>query len=43
MKQVARNLTNAFHTDPSPGPPPGEAYSTVGYGLFEPFELQLVR
>jgi hypothetical protein len=34
---------SAFHVGPNPGPPPGEAYSTVGYGLFEPFNLRQVR
>jgi hypothetical protein len=33
---------NAFQTGPASGPPPGEEYSTVGYGLFEPFELKHV-
>jgi hypothetical protein len=28
-----------FQKGPSPGPPPGEQYATVGYGLFEPFQL----
>jgi hypothetical protein len=28
-----------FQKAPSPGPPPGSPYSTVGYGLFEPFVL----
>ncbi len=28
-----------FHVGPSPGPPPGASYSTVAYGLFEPFLL----
>ncbi|RPJ86408.1 MAG: hypothetical protein EHM18_06375, partial [Acidobacteria bacterium] len=28
-----------FKTGPQPGPPPGQQYSTVGYGLFQPFEL----
>jgi hypothetical protein len=28
-----------FQKGPSPGPPPGSRYSTVGYGLFEPFVL----
>ena len=32
-----------FQKGPSIGPPPGEQYSTVGYGLFEPFELRQVR
>jgi hypothetical protein len=29
-----------FQTGPNPGPPAGKNYSTVGYGLFEPFALQ---
>jgi hypothetical protein len=28
-----------FQKAPNPGPPPGANYSTVGYGLFEPFAL----
>jgi hypothetical protein len=28
-----------FQKAPTPGPPPGSGYSTVGYGLFEPFTL----
>ena len=33
-----------FHNGPIPGPPPGDRYSTVAYGLFEPFVLkQAVR
>ncbi|MGE5360628.1 MAG: glycosyl hydrolase [Bacteroidales bacterium] len=28
-----------FQKGPTPGPPAGGRYSTVGYGLFEPFEL----
>jgi hypothetical protein len=28
-----------FQKGPFPGPPPGEQYSTVGYGLMKPFEL----
>ena len=28
-----------FTKGPQPGPPPGQEYSTVGYGLFQPFEL----
>lgn len=28
-----------FQKGPSPGPPPGLEYSTVGYGLMKPFEL----
>ena len=29
-----------FQNGPKDGPPPGSEYSTVGYGLFEPFVLQ---
>jgi hypothetical protein len=32
-----------FQNGPNPGPPPGSDYSTVGYGLFEPFVLHQVR
>ncbi len=28
-----------FQHGPETGPPPGERYNTIGYGLFEPFEL----
>ena len=28
-----------FQKAPNPGPPPGSGYSTVAYGLFEPFDL----
>ncbi len=31
---------SAFQVGPNPGPPPGANYSTVGYGLFAPFELK---
>lgn len=31
-----------FQRAPSPGPPPGADYSTVGYGLFAPFVLKQV-
>ncbi len=31
---------HAFQVGPDFGPPPGETYSTVGYGLFEPFRLE---
>ena len=31
-----------FQKGPMPGPPPGADYSTVGYGLFEPFQLKHV-
>ena len=29
-----------WHKAPNPGPPPGKDYSSVGYGLFEPFDLK---
>jgi hypothetical protein len=29
-----------FHQAPEAGPPPGEQYDTIGYGLFEPFVLE---
>jgi hypothetical protein len=32
-----------FQKGPTPGPPPGTQYSTVGYGLFEPFALVNLR
>ncbi len=32
-----------FRNGPADGPPPGGQYSTVGYGLFEPFVLKQVR
>lgn len=32
-----------FQRGPNPGPPPGAGYSTVGYGLFEPFVLKQVE
>jgi hypothetical protein len=28
-----------FQKGPDQGPPPGNAYHTLGYGLFEPFSL----
>ncbi|MBI5385474.1 MAG: hypothetical protein HZA90_12415 [Verrucomicrobia bacterium] len=31
-----------FQKGPPNGPPPGSDYSTVGYGLFEPFQLKQV-
>ena len=33
---------HAFRVAPETGPPPGAKYSTVRYGLFEPFVLQQV-
>ncbi len=32
-----------FQSGPKDGPPPGKDYSTVGYGLFEPFVLKQAR
>jgi hypothetical protein len=32
-----------FQRGPNPGPPPGQSYSTVGYGLFEPFTLKQIH
>ncbi len=32
----------SFQRGPNPGPPPGDQYSTVGYGLSEPFVLKCV-
>jgi len=29
-----------FQQGPKDGPPPGRDYSTVRYGLFEPFQLE---
>jgi hypothetical protein len=29
-----------FQNGPKDGPPPGDQYATVGYGLFEPFRLE---
>ena len=33
----------SFHKAPQGGLPPGEAYSTVGYGLFEPFVIERIQ
>jgi len=35
-----RTWPNMFHNAPQPGPPHGDKYSTLGYGLFEPFVLK---
>lgn len=32
-----------FQSGPKDGPPPGKEYSTVGYGLFEPFILKRIQ
>jgi hypothetical protein len=34
---------NMFHRAPETGPPPGEKYHTISYGLFEPFVLKQVK
>ncbi|MBL7185601.1 MAG: hypothetical protein ISS70_04695 [Phycisphaerae bacterium] len=31
---------NMFHRAPQSGPPPGDKYHTIGYGLFKPFVLK---
>jgi len=37
---VGRAWPNMFQVAPETGPPPGEKYHTLGYGLFEPFVLK---
>jgi len=32
-----------FNQAPASGPPPGEQYTTIGYGLFRPFVLKNVQ
>ena len=32
-----------FHKGPKSGPPAGDAYHTVAYGLFEPFVLTQIK
>ncbi len=39
---LGRAWPGMFHQAPEPGPPPGQDYASVGYGLFEPFELRHV-
>ena len=39
---VGRAWPNMFRVAPETGPPPGEKYHTLGYGLFEPFVLKNV-
>jgi hypothetical protein len=39
---VGRAWPNMFQVGPETGPPPGEKYHTLGYGLFEPFVLKHV-
>ncbi len=38
-EMVGRAWPNAFEQGPESGPPPGDKYHTLDYGLFEPFEL----
>jgi hypothetical protein len=38
--QVGSAWPGMFQQGPEHGPPPGSAYHTLGYGLFEPFSLQ---
>ncbi len=37
---VGRAWPHIFRSAPETGPPPGEKYDTLGYGLFEPFVLK---
>jgi len=39
---VGRAWPNMFHVGPATGPPAGEKYHTLGYGLFQPFVLKHV-
>ncbi|MGC8829307.1 MAG: glycosyl hydrolase [Verrucomicrobiia bacterium] len=32
-----------FQQGPDPGPPPGTSYSTIAYGMFEPFVLKQIQ
>ncbi len=41
-EMVGRAWPNAFEQGPETGPPPGEKYHTLDYGMFEPFTLQWV-
>ena len=42
-EMVGRAWPHAFEQGPETGPPPGEKYHTLDYGLFEPFTLLNVR
>jgi len=37
---VGRAWPHAFRQGPETGPPPGKQYSTLAYGMFEPFVLE---
>jgi len=39
---VGRAWPHAFRVAPETGPPPGEKYHTLSYGLFEPFVLRQI-
>ena len=41
-EMVGRAWPNAFEQGPETGPPAGETYHTLDYGLFEPFMLQWI-
>ena len=40
---VGKAWPSAFRQGPETGPPPGSKYSTLAYGLFEPFVLKQTR
>ncbi|MBN2293195.1 MAG: hypothetical protein JXM70_12260, partial [Pirellulales bacterium] len=40
---VGQAWPHAFQKGPITGPPPGNRYDTLGYGLFEPFVLKQLR
>ncbi|NLS97306.1 MAG: hypothetical protein GXX96_34640 [Planctomycetaceae bacterium] len=42
-EMVGRAWPSAFEQGPESGPPPGEKYHTLDYGLFEPFLLLQLR
>ncbi len=42
-KIVGTASPKLFHMAPESGPPPGKAYDTIGYGLFEPFALEHIK
>ncbi len=41
--QLGTAWPGQFQVGPESGPPPGESYHVVGYGLFEPFQLEVRR
>jgi hypothetical protein len=43
-KRAAATVTlDEFNQAPASGPPPGEQYGTIGYGLFRPFVVKNVK